>query len=226
MRVAFWVAFLASDALRRDNQEQRGSHLGVVMGRLRLLILPAVGLLVAGIVPMAQASHAPSCFGRHPQNSPTSGPDLIFGTTGPDVLAGAAGDDTINDQLAGDDFLCGNRDSDGILGESGNDRISGGPGSDRALHGQGDNDTVFGDGGNDFLTGGQGNDVLRGGGGDDSVEDSVDGADTNDIDRLLGNPGNDQLNAQDGDANDTLDGGGGVDTCTSDSGDTELNCEA
>jgi hypothetical protein len=49
---------------------------------------------------------------------------------------------------------------------------------------------------------------------------------TNDRDNLYGGRGDDKLNATDGDALDTLDGGGGTDVCFGDTGDTYISCES
>jgi len=48
---------------------------------------------------------------------------------------------------------------------------------------------------------------------------------TDDLDVLNGNKGADLLNTDDGDANDTVFGGAGVDTCWVDSGDNAYGCE-
>jgi Ca2+-binding RTX toxin-like protein len=79
--------------------------------------------------------------------------------------------------------------------------------------------TLTGGTGNDVLTGGTGNDTLNGNGGDDIL---TGGAGT---DQHFGGAGNDTLNGIDFVlANDTLDGGTGVNSCTSDNGDLRINC--
>jgi len=77
------------------------------MGQLRVLILSAVGLLVAGLVPLAQASHAPNCFGRHPTIVSTDQPGILVGTPNNDVIVGLGGGDDYFGS-AGFDFVCGN----------------------------------------------------------------------------------------------------------------------
>ena len=70
--------------------------------------------------------------------------------------------------------------------------------------GNGVNDTIFGRGGNDLIR-----------------ADSF----TNDTDVLHGGRGNDRLNTNDGDSNDTVFGGAGFDVCIIDAGDNTSGCE-
>jgi Ca2+-binding RTX toxin-like protein len=101
---------------------------------------------------------APRCAGRAVTvmlslgESPTGGPDVIYGTPGPDAIDGGAGADV----------MCGLRGADIILGRGGNDRADGGLGNDTATGGLGA-DTLNGGAGNDTLTGGDGNDRMNGG---------------------------------------------------------------
>lgn len=67
-----------------------------------------------------------------------------------------------------------------------------------------------------------GNDLLVGG----SANDNLDDHDvTGDTDVLRGMGGNDSLDAPDVDALDSLDGGEGLDTCSSDWGDAVVGCD-
>jgi Ca2+-binding RTX toxin-like protein len=65
------------------------------------------------------------------------------------------------------------------------------------------------------------NDTIYGRGGDDSLDASYF---NNDKDVLKGGPGDDHLDALDGDSRDTLDGGDGYDTCYGDKGDEFKRC--
>jgi hypothetical protein len=96
-----------------------------------------------------------------------------------------------------------------ITGTNGDDVLKGTPGDD-VICGLGGNDTLLGGAGDDVLLGGDGRDNLRGGTG---------------ADILRGEAGNDTLTTRDGvSGNDTADGGGGSDRCTTDSGDTVIDC--
>ncbi len=183
---------------------------------LRWVLVACLGLMVAGLLSVAQADHAPECYGNHPTNAFTDGDDTITGTDGSDVLYGGDGNDTITG-LGGTDFLCGG---------PGNDRVDGGPVGD-GLDGGTGNDLVFGRGGSDGWTGSgdSGNDEFRGGSGIDSGtgSNSVDG----DADRVFGGPNKvtEEWDVQDGDSLDTLNAGTGHDECTFDEGDKVSNCE-
>jgi Ca2+-binding RTX toxin-like protein len=95
---------------------------------------------------------------------------------------------------------------DWIVGREGNDRIYGlgGDDTDRAAHGGG----LFGGRGEDLVRGGDGHDEVSGGGGSDSLyggrgEDFVYGDGTFETnasagDLLVGGPGDDKLQARDG----------------------------
>ena len=89
-----------------------------------------------------------------------------------------------------------------LTGGPGNDRIEGGPGND-SMNGIFDDDT---------LLGGTGDDLLK----DTSPLDK---------DRMFGDQGKDTLDARDGDGNDLIDGGAGVDDCSGDATDRFVNCE-
>src|SRR3712207_4071036 len=92
---------------------------------LRRLVALGAGLLVAtllavlvGALPVAHATHAPDCFGKHPTNPVVPGPGggQITGTPGNDVLAGGPGDDVIQGLGGTLDRLCGNGGADIIEG--------------------------------------------------------------------------------------------------------------
>ena len=88
--------------------------------------------------------------------------------------------------------------------------------SQRPCEGTNSGDTLFergGDGVNDTIFGRGGNDLIR--------ADSF----TNDTDVLDGGRGNDRLNTNDGDSNDTVFGGAGFDVCIIDEGDNTSGCE-
>ena len=182
------------------------------------------------------------------------GDDVVTGTEGNDVLCGFGGDDTLNGRGGNDTLIGGpgndvekggdgnDRFDQGPAAE-GADRLFGGSGIDivsylhRALPvnvslnavvgdgaaGEGDNvdtdienavggiggDTLTANGVANLLVGGMGNDILTGGGG---------------VDVLQGLDGNDSLNAQDAIAGDTVEGGVGNDTCSTDPGDVRIAC--
>ena len=84
-----------------------------------------------------------------PNNTPTDGNDVIYGTPGDDVI----------DAVAGNNI---------IMGLAGNDTIYGGDGDDLIYGGDGD-DLLFGGAGNNIIYGGRGADTLRGGPGRDEL---------------------------------------------------------
>lgn len=85
------------------------------------------------------------------------------------------------------------------------DHLPGGAGDDSI-----ELDLVFPMGQGDIGEGGPGRDCIDGGGGPD---------------RLFDGPGNDSLNALDGDGEDLIDGGPGRDLCLGDPSDRFVNCE-
>ncbi|NCC30651.1 MAG: hypothetical protein EOM24_01360, partial [Chloroflexia bacterium] len=86
-----------------------------------------------------------------PNNTPTDGDDLIYGTPGDDVI----------DAAAGNDIVMGLAGNDTIYGGDGNDFIYGGDGDDLLFGGAGD-DIIYGGWGADTLSGGPGRDELYG----------------------------------------------------------------
>jgi uncharacterized delta-60 repeat protein len=133
----------------------------------------------------------------------------INGTDGDDVLTGTAGNDVI----------CGGRGNDQLLGLGGADVLKGESGND-VLIGSNGVDLLIGGNGADDLRGESGNDTLRGG---DNGGDKLNGG--ADSDALFGESGRDDLDVQDGvSANDSADGGVGIDSCVFDSGDFVTSC--
>ena len=136
------------------------------------------------------------------------GDDTLIGGSGGDLLFAGPGNNSLVAGL-GDDTLVGGG-NDTLDGGAGNDNESGDRGSDR----------MFASFGTDTLNGGHGEDLVEGGKGDDSI---IGGPNA---DTLDGGFGTDTLDSVDGHPNDSVDGGhGSGDTCTSDVGDTVVNCE-
>lgn len=169
--------------------------------------------------------------------------DFVDGGGGADRVLGGRGNDTIF--VAGSDgFVAtvnGGGGDDSIFGGSGPDSIAGGEGNDTLQGFQGD-DVLVGEGGEDSLYGGLGNDQLFGDGGSDKLdaEDYVGPAyfdldvsyrtrahvgekiSGGGMDKLRGDAGVDSLFADDppfsNDPADSVDGGDGIDLCSSDGG--------
>lgn len=109
--------------------------------------------------------------------------------------------------------------------------LFGGPGRDRLfasefgvvnLNGNDGDDILYGSSRANMMYGGAGDDVLYGEDGDDRLSGDA-GAD-----QLIGGPGNDRLNGYDGTrptSSDFLSGGGNMDTCLREGGDTVESCE-
>lgn len=172
--------------------------------------------------------------------TPTSGPDVIYGTPAGETING----------LGGDDIICGGDGYDIIYGGAGSDQIFGGDSlqndsSFNDLYGGTGNDFLYGaSGGNDFLFGQSGadqlvtysvggQDKLFGGSGNDTLESfSVDGSEmrgqgNNDTiygseaaDVILGDPGLDTIYGNGG--NDNINGGKGRDVIYGGAGDDSL----
>lgn len=107
--------------------------------------------------------------------------------------------------LSGADSITGTSGNDHLRGYNGNDKFFGNAGVD-IITGDYGADTLNGGDGNDKLDGGNGNDVLNGGNGSDYLFGGLN------ADKLFGNGGNDFLIGGSDTANDTLDGGVGIDT--------------
>ena len=169
--------------------------------RLGLGLLCMMGLMVlcAGI---AIAATKITCHG---------GP--CNGTNGDDLLQGSAKRDTIRAKGG----------TDGVYAFKGSDFVFGGRGSDSPGSSPNGHNPAY------HLEGGPGRDVVAGGPGQDSVTDRSGPATGNhaDTDQLFGGPGNDYLDAEDGDSLDRLDcGGGNRNLFSADRGDKVLpNCQ-
>jgi hypothetical protein len=137
---------------------------------------------------------------------PSGSSDLGIGGPGRDCIDGGAGEDLMiggpGDDNRPCEFTAFVDPQGGITGGPGNDRLEGGPG-------------------NDSMNGISDDDVLIGGSGDDLLRDTS----PLDADRLFGGRGADTLDARDGDGDDLIDGGPGVDDCSGDRTDTFVNCE-
>jgi len=154
--------------------------------------------------------------------------DPLVGTAGDDVLCGDDRSNTING-AGGDDIVLGEGGSDALSGALGRDTLNGGPGIDTATFIGSANavnaslttgfarrlstaplegvalvgvENLKGTSLDDTLTGSAGKNELVGGSG---------------ADKMFGLANNDALNSRDGvNDNDTLDGGSGTDSCTTD----------
>jgi hypothetical protein len=116
----------------------------------------------------------------------------IKGTPSGDVIKGTKKRDRIFGR-AGDDLIKGKRSRDRLAGNKGNDTLEGGKGKDKLRGGAGD----------DVLSGGPGNDRMIGGTGENQLNMA------NGVEQ--GSPGNDVINARNGNA-DEIDCGAGDDT--------------
>lgn len=105
-----------------------------------------------------------------------------------------------------------------ITGTPGNDTLRGTSGSD-IISGLGGNDSISGLGGGDIISGLGGNDTIYGGAGNDRLFGGTG------VDKLYGGPSADFLNVRDSKPKDLAVGGGGTDTCRTDTGDTRRSCE-
>ena len=128
-----------------------------------------------------------------------------------------------------------------IEGRGGNDTITNNTSLGAFIHGGGGGDTITGGGARDYIYGDAvfvneigyvdfdpGADLIQGGGGDDYVEgnagdDSLYGGAGGDtivgnagVDRMYGETGNDSIFAKDGNGFETVDGGEGTDSATTD----------
>ena len=169
------------------------------MRRRAALLLSTIGLAV-----LLAASAA---YALDIQCPPSVGSAACIGTDDADVMDGTDGLDTIVG-LGGDDTIRG-------LGAP--DRLTG-DGNAAAVQGD---DELFGGDGSDNLIGGAGSDLLSGEGGDDEVSAGfLVGADA-----VEGGPGNDTVNAVEGQSDD-IDCGPGRDSVRFDAGlDSVTRCE-
>ena len=105
-------------------------------------------------------------------------------------------------------FLEGGDDNDILFGGTGNDQLSGFQGSDElysssgndTLRGGSGNDNLWGESGNDSLSGGSGEDYLWGGEGNDTLVAGADNDILLGVDRLVENPGQDEIDLLTGSA--------------------------
>jgi uncharacterized repeat protein (TIGR01451 family) len=142
---------------------------------------------------------------------------VVSATTDPVTTNNAATTTTTIRVAAAACTITGTNQSETINGTAGDDVICGGNGRD-TINGLGGNDIILGQNGKDTLNGGDGNDTVMGGNAKDVVVGGTG------IDALRGGNGADRLNAQDGAAGDSIDGGNGPDTCLTDVGDVKVNC--
>jgi Ca2+-binding RTX toxin-like protein len=156
----------------------------------------------------------------------TSGSDQITGTAGDDVICGLGGGDTI-DGLGGNDIVRGDAGADKLTGGPGNDTLNGGAGTDTVLYAGSTRVvanlvTEFARGvGLDVLLGIEN---LSGSSAGDALTGSTRTGSTRTANVLNGLGGNDTLKTRDSFDNDTINGGGGTDTCVKDGGDATTGC--
>lgn len=180
----------------------------------------------------------PTCdiSGTAGNDNPTTNPDFV-GTTADETICGLGGNDVINGG-GGNDILMGGVGNDTLVAASGRATLNGGDGSDTAsfagsatpieaslvngfarrvttdpLEGAAlvGIERLIGSSLGDSLTGSAAANRLVGG----------DGAD-----ELLGLGGKDKLHSRDGAKNDTVNGGGGTDACTTDNREISIkSCE-
>jgi len=124
----------------------------------------------------------------------------LFGVASPICDIVGTNEDDVLYGTDGPDHICALRGADTVYAGAGDDIVEGGNGDD-LLVGEGGNDLLVGGSGADSFVGGPGWDVMHGGNGADIFD------------------------AQDGFANDEVDGGPGADDCTNvDAGDQLINC--
>jgi Tol biopolymer transport system component len=151
----------------------------------------------------------------------TPASDNIRGTARDDVICGLGGGDTING-LGGNDIVRGDAGADRLTGGLGNDTLNGGAGTDTVLYAG--STRVVANLATEFARG-VGMDVLlaieklSGSNAGDSLTGSTRTANV-----LNGLGGNDTLKTRDSFNNDTINGGGGTDTCVKDGGDASTGC--
>lgn len=132
----------------------------------------------------------------------------------------------------------GSSGNDDITGDTTRDNIRALGGEDTVIANAG-NDRVGGNRDDDFIDGGDGDDELKGGKGNDTINDfptttittttnglAGNGPQLDDTDMVFGGRGNDRIDVNDQDGNDSVDCGDDIDTVFSDEGDTETECES
>jgi Ca2+-binding RTX toxin-like protein len=135
-----------------------------------------------------------------------AGTDTLLDDQGDDWLNGgdyddwaAAGDDhALLRGGVGDDSLVGGCSDDALEGDAGADTLLGDQGDDW-LNGGDDDDWVAGGDGNDVLVGGRGADILDGGKGNDTISGREDPGESEQVDYLNGQDGDDGLSLGVGD---------------------------
>jgi Ca2+-binding RTX toxin-like protein len=155
--------------------------------------------------------------------------EIIHANGDPNTITGTVYDDTIHGH-GNDDTISGKGGADTLYGGDGDDKLFG---TDEYQTGLADghqtsvdgNDVIDGNGGRDTVVGASGADELRGGENDDII---IEGP-ANDAaqDTMLGNEGNDKLNAvSDPASRDVVDCGSGTDEVQADPlDDINVNCE-
>jgi Tol biopolymer transport system component len=180
----------------------------------------------------------PTCdiIGTAGNDNPTSNPAFV-GTTADETICGLGGNDAINGG-GGNDILMGGDGNDTLIAPSGTATLNGGPGKDTASFAGATTpieaslisefarrvgtDPLEGVAliGMESLTGSSLDDALTGSG---AVNKLVGG---DGADELLGLGGKDKINSRDGAKNDTVNGGKGTDSCTTDRREVSIkSCE-
>jgi RTX calcium-binding nonapeptide repeat (4 copies) len=134
-------------------------------------------------------------------------------------MVGGPGGDAMHGSWVSDgnyeDLLYGGGGDDYIYGHEGADQCFGGDGYDRIHAGAGD-DTIEGGDTADYLSGGPGDDTMSGGGWSDFM------CGNEDVDTMLGGAATDYMTG--GAGADILDGGALQSWCTTEPGNTHVNC--
>lgn len=170
----------------------KGYHGSVTIALSLLLIVGWLRIPLSGEprspVLVATAPFTCSIYG-------TRASETIRGTPRNDVICARGGDDHVIGRR-GDDVILGGRGDDDMEAGRGDDRVDGGPGQDEVTGGTGD-DRIWGRTGRErILSGDRGSDVIRAGRGTDFCLDGRDGRPT---DVLMGGPGRDTYQADEGD---------------------------
>ncbi len=172
---------------------------------LRVVPFIVLGVLVGWIIGRATWAQAGFCpLETRVDNGAINNnwDDLADGVDENNEWFGGGGQDTLRGHPCDDIEILGEAADDDIGGGSGGDNVRGGTNRDIARGGQ-DNDTV---------QGGNGNDI------------GVLDVESDDVDNLEGNSGDDFLDSVDGDNFDDVHGGPDSDDCNTNSGDTRTSC--